>query len=144
MIEVYDKAKYHYEGEYPADLPTDQALVHTGFFFGWLVAHGKTSSSFEEEFKRDIEDFLSRSITGPRLYAIAGGVLDETMLNAIGNAFTRSYFDFEKGSFVRDYQELLASSLPSFYRVADAWENYSKLSTRIDARFQAWQAQNPI
>jgi len=29
---VYDKAKWHYGGDYPKDLPIEQAFVHTGMF----------------------------------------------------------------------------------------------------------------
>ena len=29
---VYDKAKYHYEGDWPKGLRTKQAFVHTGLF----------------------------------------------------------------------------------------------------------------
>ncbi|WP_242246744.1 hypothetical protein [Bacillus cereus group sp. BfR-BA-01523] len=26
---IYDKAKYHYEGDFPQELPMEQAFVHT-------------------------------------------------------------------------------------------------------------------
>src|SRR5262245_20687641 len=32
---VYDKAKYHYDGDYPKGLPRPQAFVHTGMLIGW-------------------------------------------------------------------------------------------------------------
>ncbi|MDM5319251.1 hypothetical protein RGT17_02390 [Bacillus altitudinis] len=34
---VYDKAKYHYDGEFPKDLSIEQAFVHTGMFLGWII-----------------------------------------------------------------------------------------------------------
>src|SRR5438105_13524465 len=32
---AYDKADWHAEGDFPDDLPEDQATVHTGMFVGW-------------------------------------------------------------------------------------------------------------
>lgn len=34
---IYDKAKYHYEGDFPQELPMEQAFVHTGMFLGWVI-----------------------------------------------------------------------------------------------------------
>jgi hypothetical protein len=31
---VYDKAKYHYQGDFPNDISIDQSFVHTGMFLG--------------------------------------------------------------------------------------------------------------
>jgi hypothetical protein len=39
-IIVYDKAKWHYEGDYPKDLPTENAFTHTGMFLAWLADTG--------------------------------------------------------------------------------------------------------
>lgn len=144
MIEIYDKAKYHYEGEFPAGLVKEQAYVHTGLFLGWAVENGLISGQFQDDFSGDIEDFLQHKITGPRLYAIAGGVFDSTMLNNDGNSFARYYFDFEKGNFVGDYQVLLAAGLPSFFHVSDSWSNYSRLSNRINQRFDEWKVNRNL
>ena len=45
------------------------------------------------------------------------------MLSPAGNAFSRTYFDLERGQFLADYEEVLMGSLPSLYHVADTWEN---------------------
>ena len=34
---VFDKAKWHYEGNFPGDLDERQAFVHTGMFLGWII-----------------------------------------------------------------------------------------------------------
>ncbi|MBN8465403.1 hypothetical protein JYJ95_02695 [Corallococcus exiguus] len=34
---AYDKAKWHYEGEYPTGLSKQQAFVHTGMFIAWAI-----------------------------------------------------------------------------------------------------------
>ncbi len=144
MTEIYDKAKYHIEGDFPAGLSTKQAFVHTGLFLGWMVDHNLISGEFAADFEAEIEQFKLRQITGCRLYEISGGVFDETMLNEDGNRFARYYFDFEKGNFVSDYQQLLAAGLPSFFHVQDTWENYDRLARRLNQRFEEWQANRKL
>src|SRR4051794_15432306 len=46
---VYDKAKYHYDGDFPKGLPRKQAFVHTGMFIGWLIDHGMIADEFLQE-----------------------------------------------------------------------------------------------
>lgn len=136
---VHDKAKYHYDGEYPEDLPIEQAFVHTGLYLGWLVERGLVSADFIESGEDWIGRFKAREVTGPELYELWDGALGDDMLNEEGNAFSRYYFDFEKGRFLRDYEELLAAGLPSIYHVENSWENYERLRARIDERYAAWK-----
>ena len=143
-MQIYDKAKYHVEGEYPADLPPQQASVHTGMFLGWLVDHSLLGGDFANDFAGDISEFRRRKITGPQLYTRSGGVLDESMLNPEGNHFASVYFDFDNGKFIDDYEEVLVQELPSFYHVQDSWNNYSKLCERLDERYSEWKRDGVI
>jgi hypothetical protein len=65
---VYDKAKWHYEGKWPAGLPEYQAYVHTGMFLGWVIDHKLYSEEFEEDCQDDIKAFEKRKLTGPQVY----------------------------------------------------------------------------
>jgi hypothetical protein len=137
---VYDKAKYHSGGNYPADLSEDQALVHTGLFLGWLIDRTLYSEEFADYAGDEIAAFRTRNRTGPQIYDWCDAALLDDMLSDEGNAFAQSYFDFDKGKFLADYDEMLAKDLPSLYHVADTWENYDRLKARIDERFAAWKA----
>jgi len=141
---VYDKAKYHFGGDYPKGLPIEQAFVHTGMFLGWILDH----DLYNKEFKQDarildaIVEFKSRKITGPKFFEEElDGVLLGEDLNEEGNEFTQYYFDFKKGKYLDDYGELLSSGLPSMYQVKDTWENYDKLKKRIDKRYEEWKSK---
>jgi hypothetical protein len=137
---VYDKAKYHTGGDYPPELPADQAFVHTGFYLGWVIERGLTSAEFAEYAGEQIAAFRARARTGPEVYEWCDGALLDDMLSAEGNAFSEAYFDFSRGRFLADYEELLAEDLPSLYHVADTWENYERLKERLDARYSEWKA----
>jgi len=138
-LEIYDKAKYHYEGEFPDDLLDAQAFVHTGFFLGWLAENDLLAADIAQEFSSQIAAFKEKHLSGPRLYEVMGGVFDESMLTDEGNLFTKAYFDLETGQYVGDYQQLLVSDRPSFYHVEDDWANYATISACITRRYLAWR-----
>lgn len=138
---VYDKAKWHYDGDYPKGLPKAQAFVHTGLFTGWLIEHDMVSRVFTRQFGRDFppvtRHFKQRKITGPQAYRIWGGCLDDEMLTPEANQFAQEYYD--GGGFAKDFERLLARRLPSCYHVRDTWANYDILAPQIDARYEAWK-----
>jgi hypothetical protein len=139
---VYDKAKYHYEGEFPADIPSTQAFVHSGLFLGWIIDSGLASDEFLSDFGEEVSQFRERKLTGPQLYAVCDGVLSDDILNEEGNRFAQAYFDFETGPYLREYKALLGSKLPSLYYVQDTWDNYEKLKQHLDERFHDWKRKS--
>ena len=94
---IYDKAKYHYDGQFPNDLSSDQALVHTGMFLGWIIDKGLFSGEFEEDIEEEIKKFKSREVIGTKVYKDCDGVIANDMLEVEGNEFSQDYFDFEEG-----------------------------------------------
>ena len=137
-ITVYDKAKWHYGGDYPTDLPTRNAFTHTGMFLAWLADRGLLSSEFAEDFHDDLRQLNERKITPGRLFEIVDGVLASDMLNDDGNAFSKTYYGPEDIYF-RDYHATLGLNLPSDYHAPDSWENYDRLKATIDRRYIEWQ-----
>jgi hypothetical protein len=137
---VYDKAKYHDDSIAEEGLDARQAFVHTGVFLGWLIDRNLLSEEFWDNAGEEIEAFRQRRRTGPQIYEWNDGVLVDDMLNEEGNAFAQHYFDFDKGQYLADYEELLCAGLPSQYHVDDTWENYDKLKQRIDQRYEVWKS----
>jgi hypothetical protein len=140
---VYDKAKWHYEGEFPEELDEYHGYIHTGMYLAWAIETGLTNEEFAEEFAEEIEQFQARAMTGPQIYEAGDGVFDSTMLTSQGNSFTRVYFDFDTGDYANDYIGLLAENLPTLYHVADSWANYDTLKVKITQRYQAWLSSQP-
>jgi len=141
MGEVHDKAEYHFESCDERELDHHQAHVHTGFYVGWLVRNKLLAKKWSKKIANGVQAFLAGDFTGPELYAGWGGELTDKMLSDEGKAFTASYFDFDDGKFLDDYQELLACAVESEFHVADSWENFEKLAARIDARFAQWRSK---
>lgn len=136
---VYDKAKYHFGGDFPAELPEQQAFVHTAMFLGWIMDLDLYSDDFAGESAEQIARFKARQLKASVVYEWWDGCLVDDMLNSEGNAFAQDYFDFEKGKYLADYEELLATGMPSLYHVSETWENYERLRLRIDQRYREWQ-----
>jgi hypothetical protein len=142
--EVYEKAAWHLGGDWPAGLPAEQAYVHAGLLFGWMIERGLTSARFQGDFPELVDAFRQRRKTGPEVYRLAGGVLASDLLSDAGNAFARDYVDLERGAFVAEYSALLAADLPTAYHVPDTWGSYEKLRAHLDARFAAWSSSSSM
>jgi hypothetical protein len=136
---VYDKAKYHAESVLQAGLGEGQEFVHTGMFLGWLIDHDLLDPEFAMECADDVAAFRERRLSGPKLFQRWDGALVDDMLSERGNAFSKFYFDFEKGSFVADYQRAFGvSGGNDFFGVADSWENFEKIKRLIDEAYERW------
>lgn len=139
-LEIYDKAKWHYSGDFPDDLEPFQGYVHTGMFLGWCIDNELASDRFKTELKYEIEHFKQHKLTGSQIFKrCCDGVLMLEDLNAMGNRFAIDYFEFNHGKYLSDYEKTLGQHLPSIYHVADTWPNYEKLKTVIDERYANWK-----
>lgn len=135
---IYDNAKTHFLGNFPGDLPIEQAYVHIGMYLGWIIENEHYSEYFEDEADIQIYRFKHRQISCTILSEIWDGYLGYELFNETGNLFT--YYYYGGGIYRRDYQTLLANSLPSLYHVTDSWANYDRLALKISQRFTEWQA----
>ncbi len=139
-MSTYDKAKWHYGADnFPQELPPEHGYIHTGMFVGWCIERHLLSPEFLEDFPDFTVPFESRTKTGPEMFQLMDGTLTNEDLSDEGNAFAQAYFDFERGIYLRDYEELLCGGLPTMYHVSDSWENYGVLRARIDVRFAEWK-----
>ncbi|MER2995989.1 hypothetical protein [Pontibacter populi] len=136
---VFDKAKWHFNGDFPTELNEYQAYVHTGFYLNWIIVNQLICEELGDEFSDEIEKVKRREITGSRFYLdYLDGVFTSEELSSTGINFTLDYFDFEKGNYLQDYEMTLANELPTLYHVEDKWSNYELISRIIDNRYSDW------
>jgi hypothetical protein len=136
----YDDASWHLEGDFPKDLPEDAAFTHTGLYLAWAVLAGLGSKELQDDFKEELTKLSARLNPPCEVYKVMDGKLTDENLSDDGNAFTKGYFDFEVGQYLKDYEEVLCKDLPTMYHVADSWENYERLKPILDNRLAAWRA----
>lgn len=136
----YDDASWHYGGEFPDHLPPTAGATHTGMFLAWALLSGLGSSFHFEDFSDGLSQLEKREITpGAYFFKLLDGKFVDIDLNEEGNAFTASYFDFQKGEFLNDYEALLGINLPDLYHVSDTWENFDRLKPLLDSRLNEWR-----
>ena len=92
---VFDKAEYHHDGNYPADLPIENAFTHTGFYLTWLAENDLLGDEAKTYHRERIVQLSNRNISPVTLYEVEDGSLIGEMLSVQGYKFSIDYFEFE-------------------------------------------------
>ncbi len=142
---AYDKAKWHYDGEFPKDLPRENGATHIGIFLAWII-HRHLEGKLHHESARDekaLEAVRNRLITG-RDFLISQ--CDEALLredlNDEANRFAAWYYELKqegRSRYFIDYDKILGARHPSLYQVEDTWANFDRIAPVIDRRFAEWK-----
>lgn len=137
----YDDASWHYGAKnFPKHLPQGAGATHTGMFVAWAFLSGLAGALHIDDFPNDIPSLQKRTVTpGAFFYEACDGKFTDEDLNDVGNSFAQSYFNFESGQYIKDYETLLGNKLPDLYCVADTWKNFDLLKPVIDKRFHEWR-----
>ena len=135
---VYDKAKWHFGGDFPDELDSFQGHIYTGFYLTWLIENDLFENQNDPAIKAEILKIKNREITGANFYKeFLDGVFMDEDLTDVGIEF--SYFYFEKGTYLDDYADALSDDLPSIYHIKDNWDNYKRIKVIVDKRFNKWK-----
>ncbi|HVV72843.1 MAG TPA: hypothetical protein VHI52_15320 [Verrucomicrobiae bacterium] len=138
----YDRADFDYSTE-EQPLPKGHAATHIGMFLAWAAQHRLLNDLHEQQSAPWVARLRAREITGRQFFeAVCREQFGEKDLNVEGNAFAEHYYRDaagEKGAYFTDYRKVLASALPSFWHVADTWDNYERLEPVVTRRYQAWK-----
>jgi hypothetical protein len=136
---AYDRADWHYDGDYPPGLPSEAGGTHIGMFIAWAIITGLEGELHKEESADAFQAVRERRITGREfLFSRCDQKFTDEDLNEEGSAFARWYYS-GYGPYIDDYEKTLAVNVPSTYHVKDTWENFDKLKPVIDRRFEAWR-----
>ena len=140
----YDDASWHYGAEsFPRHLPPEAGATHTGMFVAWAFQAGLAGEIHTEDFPGDIPRLTARSVTPGAFFleACDGKFTDEDLTDE-GNRFAGDYFDFDKGKYLADYEQVLSEEGLDIYSVPDTWENFDRLKPVLDKRRSEWRAAN--
>jgi len=137
----YDDASWHYEGDFPADLPEEAGATHIGMFLAWAALSHLASDDFYSDMSEEFKQLQQREITPGRLLLVCcdGKLIDEDLSDE-GNAFACVYLNIHAGDYTTDYASVLTRSLPTIYHAPDTWSSFDKLKPTLDKRFAEWKA----
>lgn len=138
----YDDASWHYDGDFPSDLPTEAGATHIAMFVAWCMMHDLSGPIHTEEFPDALSALKERRTTpGQFLINECDENFTDEDLTDEGNAFALAYFGpaGDMRQYLTDYEETLGSREPTLYHIKDSWENYEKLAPVIERRFSEWK-----
>lgn len=138
----YDDASWHYEGDFPSDLPTSAGATHIGMFLARAVSNGFAGPILTEDSPETLKRLRQRQITPAQLLILAcDGKFTDEDLSDEGNEFARYYFnsDGKWGAYLTAYETALGQREPTLYHIADTWTNYDCLAPIIQKRFDEWR-----
>ncbi|KPJ90189.1 MAG: hypothetical protein AMJ53_14595 [Gammaproteobacteria bacterium SG8_11] len=134
----FDDASWHYDGEYPQNLPAANAYTHIGMFLAWALLNDIGGEFHAEEFPDELDLLQKRAITpGAYLQQCCDGKLTDEDLSESANSFAEAYYE---AKFFEDYISTLADDLESPYHVSDTWDTYNKIADVLSHRFHEWQS----
>ncbi|MCL1992537.1 MAG: hypothetical protein FWG66_06300 [Spirochaetes bacterium] len=141
----YDDASWHYGGEYPENLPDENAAIHIGMFITWCIDNDLLSEEQKEDNHEDLQKVKNRKMTGGEfLINNCDEKFSASDLCELGNGFAGDYyndgtkFTEKHGCYGNDFSELFAEH-ETVYHVEDTWENYEKIKPIVDKRFEEWK-----
>lgn len=139
--QTFDKAKWHFNGDFPKDINITQAYIHTGFFITWLLLTNKYEKDYLLDNAIDIVSLSTKRVSPSLIYieVFDGVFMDDGLEDEIVN-FINCYFDFDKGTYLKDYEKCFSNEIKdkTLYEVTDNWQNYEKISKVIENRYTEW------
>jgi hypothetical protein len=135
---AYDRADWHYGGNYPSDLPPENGGTHIGMFLAWAAGAGLIGELHVQESADELRKLREREITGCQfLFTVCDEKFWEEDLNAEGNAFAQDYYASDE--YFDDYSKILGDRCETLYHVEDSWENFDRLRPLLDQRLDNWR-----
>jgi len=150
----YDDASWHYGGDYPKELPNENAATHIGMFLAWCINNDLISDELKEDAEEEIDDVKSRKMTGSEfLIKVCDEKFIDDDLNEIGNEFANDYYNDDKSKFAKKFSNYVNDYCNVFdekaekdgfeyetlYHIEDTWENYDLIAEELDKRFAEWR-----
>jgi hypothetical protein len=152
-MSCYDRSDWHYGGDYPEDLPDENAATHIGMFLAWCMENNLVSEELIEQSAEAIERVKKHELTGAEfLIEECDEKFWSSDLSDEGNAFAGDYYEdgteFSKKfhSYMEDYcdafnqkAEKEGFEYPSVYHVENNWENYAIVKKFLDRQYSQWK-----
>ncbi|MCW3122182.1 MAG: hypothetical protein JWQ38_1674 [Flavipsychrobacter sp.] len=137
---IFDKAEWHFDGDFPKGLDKYQGYVHTGLYLGWIMDNDMVNEAFKNKYKTELALFLDRKLSPVKFYHDSfNGVFSAEYLSNEGLEFTKEYFDLDTGEYLDDYDDLFCDDLPSSYHVKDNWDNFEAISKVISEKYSGFK-----
>ncbi len=142
-----DRMDWHYESVEELGLPEENAGIHIGMFFTWLIDNDLLGEIHkDDDLALDyVKKIKNRELTGlDFLIDVCDEKFWDDDLNEEANEFVNDYYvedsEFVNGyaHYFEDYDELFYE-YENTYFVENTWANYKKVKKLLDKRFKQWK-----
>lgn len=130
----YDDAKWHYEGQFPADSPMEFGGTHIALFLKWCFIKGWAGELHLTDAAADVERVVAGTLSATEfLFQHCDGKLTDEDLNDEGNSFAEHYYG-DEGLYLIDYAENFADLM---YTRPESTHDFSLFSQIVEDRYQS-------
>ncbi|MGL5712880.1 MAG: hypothetical protein ACRCXT_18210 [Paraclostridium sp.] len=141
---IVDCLDWHYNGEYPKGIDKENACIHMGMYFTWIINSNLESEELTNTYKEDIIKIKNRKMTGKEfLIDNCNGILNDKFIYKEAREFTFWYYLSSREDYCQylaDYLDVfLDENINSLYKLDDSWDNYEKISRVITSRYKKWK-----
>lgn len=138
---TYDRIDWHSEGKgFPKEINTECGGTHIGMFLTWIIENDLIGELHREDSQESLSKVKNREITGRDfLIKECDSKFWDEDLNEEGNEFAKYYYaNQDYGQYILDYEEIF-TEYNNLYKVKDSWENYDRLKSVINKRYNEWK-----
>ena len=133
----YDDASWHYDGDFPKDLPREAGGTHIGMFLAWAILRDLLGELLKQGSAESVQKVRERRMTGAQfLFKECDEKLTDEDLSEVGNSFAQQYYE---DNYLDDFCDVFDDVDDEIYRVEDSWSNFDRLVPTLDRRFREWQ-----
>lgn len=134
---AYDRADWHYGGDFPEGLAPENGATHIGMYLAWAIKRGFTGELHLQHSAPAVAAVREGRMSG-RIFLIeqCDEKFTEEDLNDEGNRFTSSYYE---AGYHADYAKCFGDAYPSLYHVEDSPSNQLEVDGILDRRLAVWR-----
>lgn len=133
---IFDDMAWHVSGKFPRRAGAEQAYVHIGMFYSWLIMHDLDRRLPKRE--RDL--VRSRTHTGSILRDATDGVVAAHFVKPAAVEFVQAYYGGARAAYLDDWSFEFGEAADR-YEVPDTWETFDRIASHIDRRYREWSAR---
>ncbi len=144
---IIDCMDWHYRDNYTEGLDKVHAATHIGIFIAWIIENNLESEVLRKNSYNDIHNLRARKITGREFFLNnCNKIFQDKFIDKKALEFTLGYYLSSREDYcqyIADYNEVFKNdNINSSYEVKDIWENYYRVFSIIDKRYNDWKIRN--
>ncbi|MBW5415770.1 hypothetical protein EGJ52_17090 [Pseudomonas luteola] len=130
----YDDAKWHYDGDFPADQPQENGGTHIALFLKWCFIKGWAGELHTEGKPKAVQAVINGDLSATEFFfKYCDGKFIDKDLNDEGSSFANKYYG-DEGLYLEDYAKTFGELM---YVAPESAHDFQEFSAMLDARYES-------